>query len=73
LKSYQAIESIHKKLHDKYNEIFDQFEKLNAKGFFENIALRDSPEQTNFNALIDELKNISKKLLKNLADLEVEL
>ena len=73
LEPYKAIESIHKKLHDKYNEIFTEFEKLSKDGFFEDITLRDSPVQKKFNASIDELKNISKQLLEKLADLEAEL
>ncbi len=70
LESYKAIDGIHKKLHDKYNEIFNEFEKLSAEGFFDDITLRDSPKQKEFNASIDELKNISKELLGKLAELE---
>ncbi len=73
LMSYRAIDGIHKKLHDKYNEIFIQFEKLTSEGFFEDINLRDSPEQRKFNASIEELKEISKELLGKLAELQVEL
>ncbi len=73
LESYRAIESIHKNLHNKYNEIFNRFEELSSEGFFENIELRDSSEQADFNAMIDELKNISKELLTKLNELETEL
>jgi len=73
LDSYKAIEIIHKKLHDKYNEIFAEFEKLSSECIFENIALRDSPQQQKFNASIEELKVISKELLAKLAELENDL
>ena len=73
LDSYKAIEIIHKKLHDKYNAIFIEFEKLSSEGFFENIALHDSSQQQKFNASIEELKVISKELLAKLAELENDL
>lgn len=70
LESFKKIESIHKLLHDKYNEIFKKYEELSGEGFFENIELRDSEQQKEFNDSIDELKEISKRLLVILSDLE---
>jgi len=73
LKSYKAIGSVHTELHDKYNEIFNEFEKLSSEGFFEDITLRESPKQKEFNNQIDILKNISKDLLEKLSILEKDL
>ncbi|MCF6183896.1 MAG: CZB domain-containing protein [Bacteroidales bacterium] len=73
LESYKAIEGIHKELHNQYNEIFKQFKKLDSEGFFEDITLRDSAEQLNFNITIDKLKDISLELLEKLTDLQAEL
>ena len=73
LKSFSEIESIHKALHDKYNEIFTEFEKLLNEGFFDDITLRDSDKQQSFNFSIEQLKEISKELLTKLAELEKEL
>ncbi|RLD49462.1 MAG: hypothetical protein DRI94_11180 [Bacteroidetes bacterium] len=72
LESYKGTERIHKNLHDTYNEIFNEFEKISAEGFFEDISLRDSLKQKEFNASIDKLKNISKELLGKLAELQAE-
>lgn len=73
INAYNAIDNVHKKLHDKYNEIFNEFEKLNSEGFFEDIKLRKSPEQKKFNESINELKNISKELLVILSQVETEV
>lgn len=73
LGAYNEIESVHKKLHDKYNEIFNEFEKLISEGFFEDIALRGSQKQKDFNNSINELKDISKELLSILSKVEIEV
>lgn len=73
LDSFKAIEAIHHNLHNKYNEIFNEFEKLSSEGFFEDITLRESSEQKEFNNQIDILKNISKDLLEKLSILEKDL
>ena len=73
LDSFNAIESIHQKLHQKYNDIFDEFEKLIKEGFFNDLSLRESDKQKNFNASIEVLKEISKALLGKLSELENNL
>lgn len=71
--AYKAIDDVHKKLHDKYNEIFNEFEKLDSEGFFEDISLRGSQKQKDFNSSINDLKDISKELLEILSQVESEL
>jgi len=73
IETYRLIENVHKNLHDKYNEIFKEFEGLNASGFFEDINLRSSQKQKDFNTSINDLKDISKELLGILSKVELEL
>ncbi len=73
LDSFNAIESIHQKLHQKYNDIFDEFETLTKDGFFNDVSLRKSDTQKNFNVSIEVLKEISKELLEKLSELENDL
>jgi len=73
INAYKEIENVHKSLHEKYNEIFNEFEKLDSEGFFEDVSLRNSPKQKDFNNSINELKDISKALLGILSELEIEV
>ncbi len=73
LDSYNSIELVHKQLHDKYNEIYTEFEQLESEGFFEDITLRSSKKQKDFNASINNLKDISKELLGILSQVEIEV
>lgn len=73
LDSFKSIGDVHEDLHKKYNDIFNNFEKLMNENFFEDISQRSSQKQKDFNFSIEELKEISKKLLEILSELEKDV